>query len=173
VFPGTSSTNAAHNGANSTTSASLAGGTLSSSAPGLGNHTTPVGAIVGGAVGGFALLILVLLFLFLRRRRQKNGHQIPDNISPFVSTAFVREVPGNDGHAVSPTSRTGTTNQLYDPWTSASHSHSTSTSENNLGVVRKYGDQPVVTQQLVHEDSGRRFPLRQVIEEVPPGYSAD
>jgi hypothetical protein len=127
-----------------------------------------VGAIVGVVVGGVIVVILVLLLLFLRRRRQKSELWSPQAVSPFIPISIVREATGSD----SPASRPGAANQLYDPWLNSSHSHFVSTSQSNRRVVRKQAEPPVVN-QLMHEDSGRRFHQGQVIEDIPPGYSAD
>lgn len=163
VLPGVTGTNTAHHVPNATTSSSGSGavGTQNSSAPVSGNHATPVGAIVGGVIGGLFLVFLILLCLFLRRRRQKRELQLPDGISPFAPSLFVREAA--DGNS-----------QPYESerWATATYSNSNSTSDSNRGNVRKFGNPPVVN-RVIHEDSGRRFRLGQLVEEIPPGYSAE
>ncbi|KAJ8081311.1 hypothetical protein PM082_007146 [Marasmius tenuissimus] len=68
---------------------------------------TPIGAIVGGAVGGTIVILglLGLVWLFMRRRRQRRGG--PRELYPVEGSGFASPVTvsaGNYGHLTSPSS---------------------------------------------------------------------
>ncbi|KAF9772923.1 hypothetical protein IL306_009335 [Fusarium sp. DS 682] len=68
-----------------------------------GGSSTPVGAIVGGSIGGFVALSLVVLgaIWLMRRNKNKNAPQ-PSPLQPSPATAAAMPPPGPQGDAVPP-----------------------------------------------------------------------
>ena len=170
ALPGMSGTISTHVPSSTSRSSNATGSLASSVNATSGSHSTPIGAIVGGAVGAFILILLILLLL-LRRRQRKAEIRSPENMSPFMVTSAEYGISASNDP---PTSALLMRDQVYDSWNAFDrNSRSVSTSECDPRVMRQGEKVAPAVHRVVHEDSGRRFRQQELIEDTPPGYSPD
>ncbi|KAF8159321.1 hypothetical protein B0H34DRAFT_399017 [Crassisporium funariophilum] len=81
------------NGGNGTTidnpgtSGNSNGSAGNSGATGESRNATPIGAIVGGAIGGLALIVLIILAMLCYRKRNRRKEHFSEYIKPFNTSA--------------------------------------------------------------------------------------
>ncbi|KAG6919902.1 hypothetical protein DXG01_015610 [Tephrocybe rancida] len=159
----------------SPTSSSVSGGIAPSPS---GSSRIAVGAIVGGAVGGLALIaVLILLFWWYRRSRAARVHSTQGHFGtrtapsamfePFISTD---PTPGFGSTKNSNSDSGGYGSQT-------TQSGYTMASANRLQPIHKSQVPPALTIAVnAHQDSGIRINgphPKVIIADVPPTYSAD
>ncbi|KAG6835606.1 hypothetical protein H0H93_016579, partial [Arthromyces matolae] len=139
----------------------------------------PIGAVVGGVVGGLALIALLLLALWCRRRRRRVSkpeveaapHLVPAASSSFSSTSLL-----STAHA----ERETTPGALMSFNAAHGNDANIPATFDRVRAFRK-GENSDRSQSsfnattVVHEDSGARFIPSQsnpVVEDIPPLYTA-
>ncbi|KAG6835605.1 hypothetical protein H0H93_016578 [Arthromyces matolae] len=140
---------------------------------------TPVGAIVGGVVGGLAVIALAL-FVFWCWRRRRRAHAFHPSVEietattiPTTSRRSSLSSPGSPSHRgtmppMSFNEANSTTGDVPSPIQAPSIF-------SQLRPVRKgeYSNStPSTTSLLVHEDSGVRFNPSMMVDDIPPSYTA-
>jgi hypothetical protein len=99
----TTSTSASTSRPTATSTTGTPGGSNADGSTSSDGKKFPVGAVVGGAVGGLAAItILLFLVLFLRRRRARLSKSIPPHSQPPSAPAMYQSVPSTGGPSYPP-----------------------------------------------------------------------
>jgi hypothetical protein len=117
--------------------------------------------IVGGVVGGIVVVTLTLLLFFLCRRSQKRSQEVTLSPASPVMTPFTAHYELDPCPAHVPDPSYG----ALPLWTSDSNQ---GTSQAN---IRAAGKHAAPLSNVIHRDSGARYPQDDVVDVLPPRYS--
>ncbi|KAF9255275.1 hypothetical protein L218DRAFT_1008754 [Marasmius fiardii PR-910] len=138
---------------------------LANQSPSTHSHHYPVGAIVGGVIGGLIVMVLGIIFLWIWIRRSQRRHRLlstSDTISPFQSDEIIKPTTSSS------TRHHGELNQIR--FANLKLQQTLALSQPN----HEAGPQPSTASPMIHTDSGWRMGNSNQgnARETPPVYTA-